>query len=159
VVGLPLAKLAGMLKKFGLNAFLFLIFLVFGICPVGAATPQVCHLDDCVSVEVVSKPADMERGLMYRTSLEQNKGMLFVFTFDDRHQFWMKNMHFNLDLLWISFDGRIVYITQNIPACTGDHCPVYTPDQSARYVLELNSGYTASHHWKLGDEISLKGIF
>jgi hypothetical protein len=120
--------------------------------------PQVCHLDNCVSVEVVSKDADMERGLMYRTSLDQNKGMFFVFTSDDREQFWMKNMHFNLDILWISSDGHIVYIGENIPACTADPCPVYTPTQAARYVLELNSGYTATHEWKVGDKLELKGV-
>jgi hypothetical protein len=108
-----------------------------------------------VDVEVVSKQDDMERGLMYRTGLGQNKGMLFVFSFDDKHQFWMKNMHFNLDILWISLDGRIVYIGQNIPACMADPCPVYAPREAARYVLELNNGFTASHHWKVGDKLRI----
>ena len=137
--------------------FLFM-FLAVGICPAMAAAPQVCHLGDCVAVEVVSKQDDMERGLMYRTSLGQNMGMLFIFTVDDKQQFWMKNMHFNLDILWISLDGRIVYIGQDIPACTTDPCPVYTPTQAGRYVLELNSGFTGTHHWKLGDKLDLKGI-
>lgn len=121
-------------------------------------TPQVCHSNNCVSLEVVSKDADMERGLMFRTSLGQDKGMLFVFPTDGKYSFWMKNMHFNLDILWITFDGHIAYIGQNIPACTQDPCAVYTPDQSARYVLELNTGYTALHHWNLGYKLDLKGI-
>jgi len=100
----------------------------------------------------------MERGLMYRTSLDQNKGMFFVFTKDDKYSFWMKNMHFNLDILWIGVDGRIVFIGQNIPACAKDPCPVYTPDKAARYVLELISGVTATHHWMVGDKLDLKGI-
>ena len=132
---------------------LFILLYVFGYrqqLRMGISF-QVCHLDNCVSVEVVSKQDDMERGLMYRTSLDQNKGMLFAFTFDDKQQFWMKNMHFSLDILWISHEGRIVYIGQNIPACTADPCPVYAPTEAARYVLELNSGYTATHHWKVGD--------
>ena len=70
----------------------------------------------------------------------------------------MKNMHFNLDMLWISLDGRIVYIGQNVPACVTDPCPVYAPDQDARYVLELNSGYAASHQWKVGDKLDLRSI-
>ena len=120
--------------------------------------PQVCHLGNCVTVEVVSKQVDMDRGLMYRTSLEQNKGMLFVFPYDNKDSFWMKNMRFNLDIVWISLDGRIVFISPNIPACSADPCPIYTPDKEARYVLELNSGYTTSHHWKVGDKLDLKGI-
>ena len=67
-------------------------------------------------------------------------------------------MHFNLDLLWISFDRHIVYIGQNIPACVNDPCPIYSPDQNARYVLEINSGYAISHHWMVGDQLDLKGI-
>ena len=121
-------------------------------------SPQVCHLDNCVSVEVVSKKDDLERGLMYRTSLDQDKGMLFVFNIDDKYQFWMKTMHFSLDMLWISADGKIVYIGENISACFKDPCPVYGPNQNARYVLELNSSYTATHHWKVGDKLDLKGI-
>ena len=109
-------------------------------------------------MEVVSKQEDMERGLMYRSSLDQDKGMLFVFTNDDKYSFWMKNMHFNLDILWISLEGRIVFIGRNIPACTSDPCPVYVPDKEARYVLELNSGYTTSHHWKVGDKLDLNHL-
>jgi uncharacterized membrane protein (UPF0127 family) len=134
------------------------LFLFFGVCHADAVAPQVCHLDNCVTVEVVSKQDNMQRGLMNRTSLGQNKGMLFVFTHDDKYSFWMKNMKFNLDILWINLEGRIVYIGQNIPACTSGPCLVYTPVQKARFVLELNSGYTTSHRWKAGDNLDLKGI-
>ncbi len=152
-----MVSLRGAKRRSNLLMFFF-IFLVFDICPARAITSRVCHFNDCVAVEVVSKQADMDRGLMYRTGLDQNKGMLFVFTGDGHYQFWMKNMHFNLDILLISFDGHIVFIGRNIPACTSDPCPVYAPDKKARYVLELNSGYAASHHWKVGDKLDLKGI-
>ena len=149
--------------KKGKNIFFF--FMCFyaqlfssSVSHADTISPQVCHQDNCVALEVVSKPEDMERGLMYRTSLGQDKGMLFVFSSDGKQSFWMKNMHFNLDMLWISSDDHIVYIGQNIPACTADPCAVYTPDKEARYVLEINSGYTASHHWAVGDELILKGI-
>mgnify|MGYP003392834945 CR=1 FL=1 len=145
-------------KNIFLSFFLCFFFQFFSLCHADAVAPQVCHKDNCVTVEVVSKQVDMDRGLMYRTGLEQNKGMLFVFSNNGKDSFWMKNMHFNLDIVWISLNGRIVFIGQNIPACTTDPCPVYIPDKEDRYVLELNSGYTASHHWKLGDKLDLKGI-
>jgi uncharacterized membrane protein (UPF0127 family) len=135
----------------------FVLFLLPGICH-AAALPQVCHQNNCVTVEVVSKPADLERGLMFRTGLGQDKGMLFVFPVDDIYQFWMKNMHFNLDMLWLSAEGAIVYIGKDTPACKNDPCPVYSPGLKARYVLEINSGYTTSHQWKLGDKLVFKGI-
>ena len=134
------------------------LFLFSSICHANTIPPQVCHLGNCVTVEAVSKAEDLARGLMYRTGLDQNKGMLFAVSFDDKHQFWMKNMHFNLDLLWISSDGDIVFISRNVPACTADPCTVYTPDNNARFVLELNSGFTATHHWLVGDKLDLKGI-
>jgi len=120
--------------------------------------PQVCHLDNCVLVEVVFKTEDMQRGLMYRKGLEKDKGMFFVFTYDDRHRFWMKNMSFNLDMVWISQAGRIVFISPNVPACKTDPCPVYAPNQPCRYVLELSDGYAAAHHWKVGDNLRLDGV-
>ena len=141
------------------NLFFFFILLSFSLSPAFGAVPQVCHKDNCVSVEVVSKDEDMERGLMYRTGLDQDKGMIFVFPSDGKQQFWMKNMHFSLDMLWISSDDRIVYIATNVPACTTDTCPTYSPDKAARFVLELNSGYTTTHQWKLGDILDLKGVF
>jgi len=134
------------------------IFLFIGICRAATVPPQACHLGNCVQLEVVSKPDDMERGLMYRASLVPNKGMFFEFTEDGKYSFWMKNMKFNLDILWISREGRIVYIGQGVPACSKDPCTVYTPNEDARYVLELNSGYTASYHWKVGDKLNLIGI-
>jgi uncharacterized membrane protein (UPF0127 family) len=147
-------------KNISISSFAFMFIFLFSISPSYADTtaPQVCHQGDCVALEVVSKDADLERGLMYRKSLDANKGMFFVFNKDDIYQFWMKNMQFNLDILWISLDGHIVFIGQDIPACVKDPCPVYSPDKRARYVLEINSGYTASHHWKLGDKLDLKGI-
>ena len=134
------------------------IFIFLNISYADPVATQICHLDNCVTVEVVSKDADLERGLMFRTSLDQDKGMLFVFSADGIQPFWMKNMHFNLDILWISTDRDIVYIGRDIPACAGDPCPVYTPDKKARYVLELNRGYTSSHHWNLGDKLDFKGL-
>jgi uncharacterized membrane protein (UPF0127 family) len=150
----------GLIKKTFLPFFICFCFqfLFVSISFADTVSPQVCRLDNCVTVEVVSKQVDMDRGLMYRTRLDQNKGMLFVFPNDSKDVFWMKNMHFDLDILWISLDGRIVYIGPNIPACRADPCPVYTTDKEARYVLELNSGYAMSHHWKVGDKLDLKGI-
>jgi len=151
---------AGLIKNIFLPFFMCFCFqfLSLKFSNADTVTPQVCHNDNCVTVEVVSKDADLERGLMFRSSLGKDQGMLFVFASDDRYKFWMKNMHFNLDMLWISHDGHIVYVGQDIPACSADPCPVYDPGQNARYVLEINSGYAASHHWLLGDKIDLKGI-
>ncbi len=56
-------------------------------------------------------------------------------------------------------DDRIVYIGQNIPACSATLVLCILPTKLPVMFLELNSGYTAAHHWKVGDKLDLKGIF
>lgn len=141
---------------------LFLLFLGYyalaGFCLARPPAPQVCLQGDCVTVEVVSKMEDMARGLMFRSGLDKDKGMLFVFQSDGNPSFWMKNMRFNLDILWIDSDGRIVDIGRNVPACSADPCKIYTPRGASRYVLEVSSGYTAIHRWREGDKLSFEGL-
>jgi uncharacterized membrane protein (UPF0127 family) len=100
----------------------------------------------------------MERGLMSRDGMAKDHGMLFAFASNEKHQFWMKNMRFDLDILWVDQERRIIYIVRNVPACSADPCAVYGPPQAARWVLELNSGYTDSHGWKVGDKVSLLSL-
>src|SRR5437879_10662025 len=66
-----------------------------------------------VSLEVAATPAERERGLMYRTSLAEGRGMLFVFDADGNQSFWMKNTLIPLDLLFIARDGTVVGIHAN----------------------------------------------
>lgn len=135
---------------------IFFTLILLMVPSMGFAASQVCDGKSCVDVEVVSKLEDMERGLMYRASLAANNGMLFVFNTESKQQFWMKNMHFNLDMLWIDADKKIVYISHDVPACTNDPCPIYAPDVMSQYVLEVNTGYTNAHQWKPGDILTLE---
>jgi uncharacterized protein len=109
--------------------------------------------DHQVKVEVVTRPADQARGLMYRRSLEKDSGMLFIFGKEEPQSFWMKNTLIPLDMIFISRDLAIVDITTMQP-CTTDPCPDYTSRQPAQYVLEINAGYSRSHSIALGDRIS-----
>lgn len=147
-----------MKRKFDKPLVLLSFILGFQTASAFAAGPQACHGNNCVSLEVVSKPHDLERGLMDRPQLPAEGGMLFVFSADDKYAFWMKNMRINLDMAWIDKDGRIVDIGHDVLACKGDPCPIYVPKTPARYVLEINSGYTASHGWKEGDKLTLIDI-
>ncbi|MCJ7664252.1 MAG: DUF192 domain-containing protein [Desulfobacterales bacterium] len=109
--------------------------------------------DHRVIVEVVTKPADQAQGLMYRRSLKQDSGMLFIFREEEPQSFWMKNTLIPLDMVFISRDLVIVDITTMQP-CTADPCPAYTSRQPARYVLEINAGYSRSHHIAIKDKVS-----
>lgn len=98
-----------------------------------------------MNVEIVTTPDAMARGLGGRAKLGKNEGMLFDFKHEGLHRFWMKDMQFDLDLIWLNEAGTVVYIAQNLKPCTPDACPLYIPTQTATYVLEVNAGFTAAH--------------
>jgi uncharacterized membrane protein (UPF0127 family) len=102
-----------------------------------------------VKVEVAQTPADRARGLMFRTELPAEAGMLFKFEETGHHPFWMKNTFISLDMLFIDETGRIVGIVENAEPQTT------TPRDggSSRYVLEVNGGYCASRGVKPGDRV------
>jgi uncharacterized membrane protein (UPF0127 family) len=93
-----------------------------------------------VSVEIADNPEDRSQGLMFRESMPRNTGMLFVFEDEGIYSFWMKNVEFNLDMIWIDSSGEVVHIEENVPTCS-EICPSYTSLRRARFVLEVNAGY------------------
>ena len=81
--------------------------------------------------------------------------MLFVFDHDDRYRFWMKDMKFPIDIIWLDRRDRIVTIHENVSPCPADPCPVYTPPANARYVLEVSAGFSRAHDLKPGVRVSI----
>lgn len=117
----------------------------------GEGSNRVCFKDDlCLEAEVVSSSQEISRGLMYREGLDEGKAMLFVFTSDARHGFWMKNMKFPIDMLWISADGEVVHIERSVPPCREDPCPGYASSEKAKYVLETRANFTLENGIDVG---------
>lgn len=106
-----------------------------------------------VRIELAESDATRSRGLMYRTSLEQDQGMLFVFPEEQPRSFWMKNTCIPLDMLFIDRNGTIVGILENVPtlnrAPRGVPCP-------ASYVLEVNAGWTREHGVFAGQRVTIE---
>ncbi|HEU4665142.1 MAG TPA: DUF192 domain-containing protein [Dokdonella sp.] len=92
------------------------------------------------SIEVAEDDASREHGLMDRTEMAADHGMLFVFQDDIPRAFWMKNTKIPLDMLFFDADRRLVSVQHDVPPCTADPCPAYSSGAPARYVLELNAG-------------------
>ncbi|MDW8275128.1 MAG: DUF192 domain-containing protein [Candidatus Nitrosocaldus sp.] len=115
---------------------------------------------DGVPLEVEVADTDQKRalGLMHRERLDEGKGMLFIFPMEGRYSFWMMNMRFNIDILWIDSSGRVVYIVEDAEPCRGtsekdiEEC-TYDPDVTARYVLEVNSGFVREHGIGIGSRM------
>jgi uncharacterized membrane protein (UPF0127 family) len=109
-----------------------------------AGTPAVIPLTlpsgKVLQTEVMVSDEDRAMGLMFRSSLPLDHGMLFVFEVPDFHGIWMKNCRFPIDILWLDEDKRIVHVAESVPPCKADPCPVYSPMRKASYVVELNAG-------------------
>lgn len=102
-----------------------------------------------VSVSLARTPAEQERGLGGRESLAPDEGMLFVFPQDGRYAFWMKDMKFSIDIIWIAADGTVVYVVPNLSPSSYPRS--YGPKTPARFVLEVPAGWAAAHYVRIGD--------
>ena len=108
-----------------------------------------------ISIEIASSKAQRELGLMHRTSLGEKQGMLFVFPNQAPRGVWMKNTLLPLDVLFLSADGRIVSMFDNLQPCPNDPCPIYNSPTPATYMLELNAHFIQNHHLKAGQQLRL----
>jgi uncharacterized membrane protein (UPF0127 family) len=104
-------------------------------------------------VEVVTTPADRERGLMFRKSMASNAGMLFIYPNEKPVSFWMKNTLIPLDMLFVTAAGAIAHIAHN--AVPMDETPI---DSGApvKAVLELNGGTAQALGIKEGDRVEYR---
>jgi len=109
-----------------------------------------------VVLEVADTEEARSRGLMFRTSLQEDHGMLFVFETEGEHAFWMKNTYLSLDILFLSNKGDIVDLYHRLPPCPLDPCPSYAPRAPARYALEVPAGFSERHHIRKGDRVRLE---
>jgi uncharacterized protein len=90
-----------------------------------------------IQAEVADNPDLREVGLMNRTSLPTNSGMLFIFEQKAGNCFWMKNTKLPLSIAFIADDGKIVNIEEMQADTTNNHCP----KAPIRYALEMNKGW------------------
>lgn len=95
-----------------------------------------------IFAEVADTLDKRAQGLMYRTAMEENHGMLFIFPELGYWTFWMKNTKIPLDILWLDKKGTIIHIEANVPICkrVDDHCPRHYSNKQSWQVLELNAG-------------------
>ena len=114
---------------------------------------EVCSNTRCFQSEVMGTPQGRALGLMSRESLADDEAMLFVFDEPGEYTFWMKNMNFPIDIIWLDQDKRVVYCALNVPPCSQDPCPVYAPQVKALYVLEVAAGQADAGRIHSGDRL------
>ena len=147
-----------------MKPFKFLIILTVILALTGCGTTATKKLPTTnveingvkVKAEVVKTQTDVQKGLSGREFLDEDKGMLFAFETPDRYAFWMKDVSFPLDFIWI-LDDKVVDLDLNVPIVTnGQKPPEYMPLSAVNYVLEVNAGFIESHGIKPGDSVKIK---
>lgn len=114
---------------------------------------QVKVGDALVDVEIADSKYEIEKGLSNRESLADNNGMYFILPKRQVVGFWMKDMHFSIDLIWVD-NGVIVGFVENapLPPDTGD-LPTYISPSEVTRVLEVNAGFVKKHSLSIGQKI------
>jgi hypothetical protein len=120
--------------------------------PIGAKAKMG---EETIELEVAKTPQQQEMGLMYRSSLPKNRGMLFLFESPRYARFWMKNTIIPLDIVFLK-DGEIKAIFANVPPCTREPCQTYGPAIEIDRVIELAGGRAQELDLKVGDRVTIE---
>lgn len=112
-----------------------------------------------IKVEYARTPDEWARGLSGREKLGAREGLLFIFPQEQRLAFWMREVKFPLDIIFINKDKRIVDLVTMQP-CKADPCPTYTSRVPSLYVVEVNSGFAQRNGFGVTDQVILpEGTF
>lgn len=150
-----------MTKRGGANPIIIGIVVIAGLIIFGksgskAESKSVSINGTAVTVDVAETSQEQEKGLGGRGDLDSDAGMLFVYGKPVQPSFWMKGMHFPIDIIWIK-DGKVVGMEEKVPA-PGDYylesgLPKYKPSEAIDRVLEVNAGWAKEHKVKKGDTV------
>lgn len=99
---------------------------------------------------VLREKDELRKGLSGTDSLPQNEAMVFVFPSDSKWGIWMKDMKYPIDIVWLNSDRKVVYLVKNAQPSSYPST-TFTPDEGARYVIELASGTIERTGIRVGD--------
>ncbi len=145
-------------KSFFIISALFLPSLFFVFCGQSQSavkTKTVYISGKELTLEVADNDVLRSKGLMFRESLPDNVGMLFIFPQKRKAYFWMKNMKFNLDIIFLT-KNKTVKILKDVPYCANEPCPIYSSDYLTDSVIEVNSGFCNKNNVTIGTEVRYK---
>lgn len=112
--------------------------------------------EQTIQLEVASTPQQQAIGLMYRSELADDRGMLFPFNPPRPVSFWMKNVEISLDMVFVT-GGQIIAIAHNVPPCIAEPCPTYGPGrQVVQSVIELRGGRAEELGLEIGDPVAIQ---
>lgn len=118
---------------------------------------KVTIKDQTFTVPVATSEKDLQMGLSKKKSIGEKSGLLFTFDKEDYYPFWMKEMQFPIDIIFIR-NNRIVTIYTNVqpPKDKEENLPIYKPEEPADSVLEVKANTAEKYNFKKGDEVIIK---
>ena len=143
------------------RAAVWLAILLWAACGRDASLPfpadaeaRITVRGESVWAEIVRSREEQRLGLSGRGGLAWDRGMLFVY--DEAHfpAFWMKDMRFDIDIVWIRA-SRIVDIHHRVPHAVEPPLPLYQPREAVDRVLELPAGAAQARGWRPGDPVEI----
>jgi uncharacterized membrane protein (UPF0127 family) len=134
--------------------FLFFSYEVYNHTKISSSKdlPNIVINNSIIRVEEAGTLEEQIKGLSNRKYLSPNSGMLFIFKNKQIQKFWMKNMNFPLDIIWIN-DNKIINISKNLPPENDLPKKIYNSDDLCNYVLEVNAGFADKNNIKIGDYV------
>jgi uncharacterized membrane protein (UPF0127 family) len=100
-----------------------------------------------VLADIADTNEKRSKGLSVKETLNETEGMLFVFNTSREHSFWMKDMKFPIDIIWISEQNQVVHVEHSLEPCQPDSsCPTYKPHRDSLYVLETVAGFAKKYN-------------
>jgi len=135
------------MNKISCLVFSFCILWISTIHSQGLIKIPIYIKDREIWIEVARKEEERAKGLMGRTSLGKDEGMLFIFDDEGYHGFWMKNTLLPLSIAFMDKNGEIVWITDMKPLTLSTH----NPPRPILYALEMNKGWFVTNGIKIGD--------
>jgi uncharacterized protein len=135
--------------------FIFFIFL-FSCLFLTACnnTKDIIYINNNeIKVEIADTQLEQQQGLMNREYLEEDSGMLFIFTEEEKKSFWMKNTLIPLDIIFIS-ENYLINDIYSVQPCETDECELYSAN--AKYVLEVDEGYCEENNINVGDFVLIQ---
>ena len=137
------------------SGFFIILLIIFFLKRTPTKYTNVKIDDTEIRAEIADNPIKKAKGLMFRKNLQEDEGMLFVFDEEGYHSFWMMNMSFPIDMIWVSKERKVVDMTKNAQPCKLI-CSTYSPKEKAMYVLEVNANFTEKHGVKIGSSLEFK---
>ncbi|KKQ35484.1 MAG: hypothetical protein US51_C0004G0007 [Microgenomates group bacterium GW2011_GWA2_37_6] len=138
---------------------IFAIVIVMTLILNGKKSTRVTVNDQKFNVTVAKTDKEQQVGLSNRKQLSKNQGMLFIFKDPDYYSFWMKDMKFPIDIIYISGD-KVVTVIENAkpPSSSNENLAIYQPEEKSDKVLEVNAGAANKYKVKKGTTIKIENL-